>query len=116
MKITRSHIAVAFFLLFSFTLIARNNAHSPEQTIRKRVAMLLHYPELSKNGINKAEAVISFTINEDREVVVLNVITKYEFLKNFIEERLNKKKVKAENKLLLKSYTIRVSFETEKKI
>lgn len=97
-------IALAGLIAFSSTTHA--NSTEPTEPTSKvtseavKSSMKLELGNLLKesnlNLIETTKAKVSFTINSDNEVVVLNVETQNSSVEKFIQNRLNYKKLKAE--------------------
>ena len=82
--------------------------------LRKEVAKLVEAPALSKNGVAEAMAFINFTVNENYEIVVLNVVSEHEFIKEYITKSLNRQQVKIEGLQPYTEYNIKFEFRSEK--
>ncbi len=109
-----SFVLVCCLFASSFAFAADSGGLNPQTQLRKEVAKLIHTPELSKNGIAETQAFINFTINEDNEIVVLNVIADNEYIKDYVTRSLNKRKINADGLEAFTEYNIKVAFRSEK--
>ncbi|MCB0581181.1 MAG: hypothetical protein KDD10_17955 [Phaeodactylibacter sp.] len=114
MKTFRISFVLSFCLLAASFSFASPAEVSPNSELRKEVARLIHAPELSKKGIAETQAFINFTVNEDNQIVVLNVVSDNEYIKEYIRECLNNQKVDASGLQAFAEYNIRVAFRSEK--
>ena len=60
------------------------------------------------------QAVITFTVNENKEIVVLKVVCESEYITEYIQQSLNKQKVDADGLEAFTEYNLRVAFRSEK--
>jgi len=86
---------------------------SPNSELRKEVVKLIQAPELSKEGIAETFAFINFTVNERNEIVVLNVVSDSDYIREYIKQRLNKQKVDATGLEAFTEYNVKVAFRSE---
>lgn len=85
---------LTFIILVSLGLniaIASDDAKPAEQ-LRNEIVKLLQSPRMELEN-NEAQAVISFTITTERELVVLSVKSENKLMDSFVKARLNYKKV-----------------------
>lgn len=108
-----SFAIAALFCLLSVSSIKAND-FGPTDALRKEVARLVQAPELTKYGIEGSKAIINFTLNQDNEMVVLNVIADNTYIEDFIHQRLNNVKVKTKGLDQFMSYNISILFRSEK--
>ena len=116
MKTIRLFVVLSFALFISSTLSAypNDNPLGPNEDLRKEVVKLIQNPELSKNGIQKAEVVISFTVKENGKIELLKVSANNEYIEDFVKERLEDQKVTVDGVAPKANYNLKVSFESEK--
>ncbi len=116
MKTFRISFVLAFCILAtSYAFSAPVSADvSPNSELRKEVAKLIKTPELSKKGIAETHAFINFMVNEDNEIVILNVVSDNDYIKEFVRESLNRKKVEADGLETFTEYNIKIAFRSEK--
>lgn len=104
-------LALAAALLLSagnvFAIEGARTAKSPNVKISSQIESLLE----EQNGFNLGDnkelaAVVRFTLNDDKEIVVLSVETKDERLESFVKARLNYEKVADQNLKEGKAYRI----------
>ena len=108
-----SFILALCFFAASFTY-ATPTYEAPNSELRKEVVKLIKTPELSKKGIAETHAFINFTINEDNEIVVLNIVSDNEYIIGYIKESLDNQKVEAKGLTAFTEYNIKFSFRSEK--
>ena len=104
-------LAICFFAA-SFAFASPTITTNSE--LRKEVVKLIKTPELGKKGIAETHAFINFTINENNEIVVLNVVSDSEYIREYIENALNKQKVGTKGLDTFTEYNIKVAFRSEK--
>ncbi|MCB0589213.1 MAG: hypothetical protein KDD06_28255 [Phaeodactylibacter sp.] len=114
MKTFRISFVLAFcFFAASFVSAAPDTAVTHSE-LRKEVAKLIKTPELGKKGIAETYAFIHFTVNENNEIVLLDVVSDSEYIREYITEALNKQKVDAKGLEAFTEYNIRFEFRSEK--
>ena len=105
-------LALCFFAgNFAFANLA---VVTPNSELRKEVVKLIKTPELSKKGIVETHAFINFTVNEDNEIIVLHVVSDSEFIREYVMQSLNKRKINAAGLEAHTEYNIKVAFRSEK--
>ena len=114
MKTFRISIVLALCFFATSFAFASPTAINPNSELRKEVAKLIKTPELSKKGIAETQAVITFTVNENKEIVVLKVVCESEYITEYIQQSLNKQKVDADGLEAFTEYNLRVAFRSEK--
>ncbi len=101
-------LAVVFTLSGALSANAMENEKKPvKNQMSKEISEMLKAPSLDINGDVKAE--VTFTLNEDNEIVVLKVKTENADVERFIKQRLNYKKIKFRGKLPEYKLTVRVT-------
>ncbi|MEE9364656.1 MAG: hypothetical protein V3U92_18810 [Cellulophaga sp.] len=103
-----SLMLVAVMLLSASSVVANDSTTiEPTKKISKQIGKLLE-----KNSFNDLKADLTakvlFTVNTDREIVVLSVDTKDASVEAFVKRRLNYKKIDIKNFRKGKRYTIPV--------
>lgn len=79
-------------ITFTSVLSANTNpTHAEPDVLTKEIATLLKNPKF--RVAEDLVANVTFILNEDQEIVVLNVDTKSEVLESFIKSRLNYNKL-----------------------
>lgn len=91
-----------------------NRVVEANSELRKAVAKMIEAPQLSRFGIAEAQVYVHFMVNENNEIVVLDVLTDNEYLKEFVANSLNKHKVNAQGVEPLTKYSLKVAFRSEK--
>ena len=103
-----SLVVVAAMLLSTGSLLANNlNEVNPTKTLTTQISKLLTTNSLTENEVN-AEAQVLFTINKEREIVVLSVDTDNKTVESFVKNRLNYKRIHITEYEEGKLYTIPV--------
>ncbi|GGG27828.1 hypothetical protein GCM10011344_30810 [Dokdonia pacifica] len=85
---------VAILLAAGTTVFANNTTpkvENKETNVTTQIAELLKNPEMEINEDIKAK--VTFMVNDNKELVVINVDTKNESVDAFIKSRLNYKKL-----------------------
>ena len=114
MKTFRISFVLSFcFLAASFAFAAPVDA-KPNSELRKEVAKLIKAPELSKKGISESYAFINFMVNENKEIVVLNVVSDSDYIKEHIKKSLEHQRVDAKGLDAFTEYNIKIAFRSEK--
>lgn len=114
MKIASITVALLVtFATFSTKALASNESEKAFENLRKEIVQLVQKPELNINGIKEGEVQVRFMLNERHEVVLLSVSTDNIYLKNFIKERLDKKKIETSNIAPMMKYKITINFSSE---
>ncbi len=85
-------------LAIGFSSLASAHNHDPKksgdpQSIAKELQSMLKGPHMVIYKDLKAD--VAFTVNKDNEVVVLSVDSDNEYIKEFVKERLNYKKLQS---------------------
>jgi len=105
------------FALFStMPLQATNptNNYPNVKTLRTEIMALIKKPDLST--LDKQEEVVklSFLVNTNKEVVVVDANTKNDFLEDYIKRNLNYQQIKTEYVQLNKIYHIKLVFKKKR--
>lgn len=114
MKTFRISFVLALCFLAGGFAFADPAGFTPNSELRKEVAKLIKAPELSKQGIAETYAFIHFTVNENHEIIVLDVVSDSEYIKAYIGQSLNRQKVEAPGLQPYAGYNIKVAFRSEK--
>ena len=106
-------------LLGAFSLTA-GNAPTPTTddpdgkiALRERIIQLVNQPKLDEADFEgkQLELEVSFMVNRDDELVVMTVDCVDVYVCNFVKDRLNYKRAKADNVLYNKMYRMKIIFE-----
>ncbi|MCB0553076.1 MAG: hypothetical protein KDD02_05945 [Phaeodactylibacter sp.] len=116
MKTFRLSFLLMLCLLAGSATFANNPILDNKGELRKAVAKMIQAPELSKFGITETQAFVHFTLNEDNEIIVLEVVADNEYIREYITESLDHRKVNAPGVEAFTEYNIKVSFRTEKAV
>ncbi len=100
-----------FVALFTTTsLQASNIEENLDKALRTKIVQMVSNPDLINHGLENATAVIKFEINEAQEIEVTGVDTEHTYIKKFIEQRLNSRKIELEGLKTDIVYTINLTF------
>lgn len=104
-----SVVLVAAMLLTAGSIFANDSKEGvkPSKTLSAQISQLLKVNNFG-DTYNGSYAQVLFTLNNDKEIVVLSVDTDREALKSFITARLNYKEVVLDNFEAGKNYTVSV--------
>lgn len=108
---------LSLILLFSFSTFLMANDNDPKDfekakiELKEEIEKLLKGPDLRSNDIKDCKVNVHFVINSQREIRVIDIYTTNDYLKTFIEDRLDNKKVKTKDVRIRKTYLIPVQFE-----
>ena len=109
-KIINLVLVVLFLTTFS---VSANNVNSFEEDLPKAVKVM---SEMIKKNLenfefeNEALVDVVFTVNSDNELVILNVKTNDNEIKNYIKSTLNSLKIEDANLFVGKNYSIKINF------
>ncbi|WFO16081.1 hypothetical protein M601_020840 [Cellulophaga baltica 4] len=103
-----SLVFVSTLLLLSGSVLANDKKKSDEPTkkLSTQIATLLSNSSLVVE--DDLTANVLFTLNEDREIVVLSVTTNSEIVEQFVKSKLNYQKVSLEDYREGRTYTVPV--------
>ncbi|MFK8105279.1 MAG: hypothetical protein AB8G15_22395 [Saprospiraceae bacterium] len=105
-------LLICAVLLFANSTFATNPATDPKvakQELRSEIVQLIKSPIME--GLEEVGAKISFMINDDNEVIVLNVKTESNYIDGFVKQRLNYQTVNVEGLKKNKKYSMKVNFK-----
>lgn len=105
---------MAAALLFSVSALAtegrKANKETPKSTICAEIGHLLKDNKIVLEGQDELSAWVSFTVNEEREIVVLTVRTDSEMVERFIKAKLNYQSVGNTGLLPGSTYEVPIRF------
>ncbi|ADV47675.1 hypothetical protein I2486_01345 [Cellulophaga sp. E16_2] len=103
-----SLVFVSALLLFTGSVLANDvkKSEKPSENLSTQIATLLSNSNLVIE--DELTANVLFTLNEDREIVVLSVTTNSEVIAQFVKSKLNYQKVSLENYREGRMYTVPV--------
>jgi len=110
-------LTVVVTLLFSFTAFAINGNPNEEKveaatdSLRKEVTQMVSHADLWGNGIEEEEVIVKFTVNAKGEVQLKNVVTQSEYLKAFVNDNVDNKKVNVNGVATETSYYLKINFK-----
>ncbi|MFK8105278.1 MAG: hypothetical protein AB8G15_22390 [Saprospiraceae bacterium] len=105
-------LLICAVLLFANSTFATNPATDPKvakQELRSEIVQLIKSPIME--GLEEVDAKISFMINDDNEVIVLNVKTASNYIDEFVKKRLNYKAVYTKGLKKNEAYFLKVNFK-----
>ncbi len=107
-----SVVLVAAMLLTAGNIFANDSKKEvkPSKTLSAQISQLLKINSFGAT-YDGAQAQVLFTLNNDKEIVVLSVDTDEERLKSFITAKLNYKEVVLDNFEAGKNYTVSVRID-----
>ncbi len=106
------NLALVVLLLTTFNVSA-NNVNSFEEDLPKAVKVMSEMIKKNLEGfeIENDELVhVVFTVNSDNELVILNVKTKDNAIKEYVKSTLNSLKIEDANLFVGKNYSIKINF------
>ncbi|MHA7057851.1 hypothetical protein ACWGOQ_0011565 [Aquimarina sp. M1] len=103
-KLSVMLLAAAFAI--SSLASASTKSTEPETNFTKEIKELLKKPSFKVN--DEIEASVTFTLNDEGEIVVLSVDSDSDVVKGFIKSRLNYQKIKTKFDTGIKFYTMPV--------
>ena len=102
-------VLVAAMLLTAGNIFANDSKvkEVPKKTLSTQISELLKNNNFNENH-QGCVAKVLFTLNNDKEIVVLSVDTEEKILKSFITSKLNYQEVELDNFEAGKNYTVSV--------
>lgn len=103
-------ICAAF--LFANSAFATEPATDPKiakKELRSEIVKLIKSPVME--GLEQVDAKISFMINDENELIVLNVKTESNYIDGFVKKRLNYRTINAEGLKKNEAYFLKVNFK-----
>ena len=118
-RILISTLSIAIFV--SANLFATNigdedkkamaeKARATYNELRSDINYFVQNPQLKQHNILQEDVMISFKVNEQNQIELINVDSKTPYLKNFVINRLERQQVRTENTVKGKTYNVKVSF------
>lgn len=118
-RILISTLSIAIFV--SANLFATNIGDEDKKTmaekaratyneLRSDINYFVQNPQLKQHNILQEDVMISFKVNEQNQIELINVDSKTPYLKNFVINRLERQAVRTENTIKGKTYNVKVSF------
>lgn len=103
-------------VFFSFNSIAGNvnkNKEAKKDTvsIEQQISENIDYPEFVNQTMTTEKIAIKFTVNENFELKIKEVLADNVRLKNYVEKNLNNLKLDIDSKYLNKTYSINLIFD-----
>lgn len=103
-----SLVLVAAMLLSVGSIFANDvKDNDPSESLSTQITKILSNNQFSETEINMS-AQVRFTVNQEREIVVLSVDTENRAFESFVKSRLNYEKVEAANLQEGKLFTVLV--------
>ncbi len=91
MKTSKLLVLSLFLFLGTSALFANDTGKTPNEKISVEITDLLKNSDISID--EETKALVSFVVNENNEIVVLNVSSNNYLVKQYIKTRLNYKKL-----------------------
>lgn len=108
-----SLILVAAMLLSVSSVFGNNGLDdNPSQTLSQQISALLSKDALRMPWDTEMHALVYFTVNSEKEIVVLSVKTNEEELESYLKGRLNYIKVECSNYMIGVTYKIPVTMKS----
>ena len=104
------------FALFSTMPLQANpdNDYPNVKTLRTEIMALIKKPDLSTLNTQEEIVKLSFLVNTNKEVVVVDAKTESEFLENYVKENLNYQSIETDYVQLNKIYHIKLVFKKKR--
>lgn len=80
-------------------------------SLRKEVTQMVQNADLWGNSIEEEDVMIQFSVNDAGEVVVKNIVAQSEYLKEFVAQKINQKKVGVAGVETGVNYYLKISFK-----
>ncbi len=112
-KLIQSLGFLFLFSLFSTMPLQANpiNKYPNVKTLRTEIMALIKKPDLSALDKQEETVKLSFLVNSNKEVVVIDANTGNEFLEDYIKDNLNYQQIKTDYVQLNKIYHIKLVFK-----
>ncbi len=104
-----SVLFLSFFVSFAF---ASDVTGDPDQALRSKIVHLIGTPDLSRSG-QDIQAKIVFTINQEKEIVVLQVVTTDRGAEDYIKHKLNYQSVPFDGIKAGERYILHIRFKAK---
>lgn len=104
-------LALALFVSAASFLSAESPIKPAHDNIRTQITNKLQNPALKKHNIEAGVALIKFTLNKDKEVVLLRVDSSHPYLKKFVQQKLKNQQITVDQMNNSEEYTLRVAFQ-----
>ncbi len=108
-------LIVVVTLMLSFNVFANNGPNekvkAATDSLRKEVTQLVSDADLWGNGIDEEEVIVRFTINKAGEVQLQDVVTENDYLKTYVNQHVNNRKVNTNGVPTETSYYLKINFK-----
>jgi len=115
MKAINNNLGVILFTLICLFLVMpltyANNSPKPSVNLQNEIYQKIQSPDFSTYGIENEETLLTFHFNQKGQIVIKEVVSETEYLKQFIKAKLNYKKINTEGVQLLTSYKMKITFK-----
>ncbi len=108
---------VAFALIFSLSAIANNSPNEIKksskayQELRTEISSMIQNPNLKENGISNENVLVRFKLNEEKEIEIIKIETDSDYLKRFVNKRLENKDLTVNDLSPNQTYEVTLVFE-----
>jgi len=110
-------LTVVVTLMLSFNVFANNGnpnndrVEAATDSLRKEVTQLVSDADLWGNDIEEEEVIVRFTINKAGEVQLQDVVTENDYLKTYVNQKVNNRKVNTNGVPTETSYYLKINFK-----
>lgn len=111
-KLTTIVFAIALAVCSTASANFNTEPTNSQKVLAKEIKGLLDRPKMEIGKEIKAK--VTFTLNEDKEIVVLSIDSKSETVKQFIKSRLNYQKVKSQLNPIIQIYKMPIRVVSRK--
>lgn len=112
MKTFSFAFSLVLFLFAATTATATPESGEDTQQLRREIARMIDAPQLEQIGLDETMAVVSFTINDDNEIVVQGVAAAKEEIVAHIKQELNGRALKYTDLEVGTLYSLKVQFKS----
>ena len=112
-------LAIAIFAtvnLAATNIYDNNRAESAEvaratyKELRSDVTYFVQNPKLKENNILQEDVLISFKVNDNNRIELINIDANSLYLKKFVTQHLERQEVRTENTVKGRTYNVKISF------
>ena len=104
-------ILLLIFVNLSFAGTSNSGASEELTSIREKVISSVGNPRMAENHVNSASVWVTFSINEEREIVIENLVGNSQYLNDFVNRELEGTSFDLNRIDTNQLYRIKVNFE-----
>jgi hypothetical protein len=112
MKAFRFSLIIALCLFVGTQSFATSIIDS-NKDLRREVSKMIDTPDLEAYGLTETMVFVNFTINENNEIIVLDVVSENDDIRETVFNSLNLRKVNTSGLEPEVNYTVKVAFRAE---